>query len=131
MQGTEVKKVDDSKYLGSAVEGDGGCEREVRKRTQANTRRVSGVIFDRRISATSKGKADRVVVRPAMLYGLETVALPNMEEVEMRMLSNPSTQHRRLCSSKLNRITHLDIKNKNIPENSSTTVDSGKKRLSW
>ena len=56
----------------------GGCEREVKKRVQAGWngwRRVSGVICDKRLPARVKGKVYSSVVRPAMVYGLETVAV--------------------------------------------------------
>ena len=56
----------------------GGCEREVKKRVQAGWngwRRVSGVICDRRLPARVKGKVYSSMVRPAMVYGLETVAV--------------------------------------------------------
>ena len=35
LQGIEVAKVDDFKYLGSTVQGNGECNREVKKRVQA------------------------------------------------------------------------------------------------
>ena len=38
-------------------------------------RRMSEVICDRRVPARVKGEVYKVAVRPAMLYGLETVAL--------------------------------------------------------
>ena len=78
MQGEEVAKVEDFKYLGSTVQSNGECGREVKKRVQAGWngwRRMSGVICDRRIPARVKGKVYNVAVRPAMVYGLETVAL--------------------------------------------------------
>ena len=46
---------------------------------------MSGVISDRRISARVKGNVYKVAVRPAMLYGLETVALTKREEAEMEV----------------------------------------------
>ena len=54
-------------------------------------RRVSGVICDRRLPARVKGKVYSSVSRPAMMYGLETVAvtkkqLKEMEVAEMKML---------------------------------------------
>ena len=64
--------------LKSTVQESGGCEREVKKRVQAGWngwRRVLGVICDRRLPARVKGKVYSSVVRPAMLYGFETVAL--------------------------------------------------------
>ena len=71
----------------------GDCEREVKKRVQAGWngwRRVSGVICDRRLPARVKGKMYSSVVRPAMVYGLETVAVTkkqveDMEVAEMKM----------------------------------------------
>ena len=59
MQGEEVAKVDDFKYLGSTVQSNGECGREVKKRVQAGWngwRRMSGVICDRRVPARVKGK---------------------------------------------------------------------------
>ena len=50
----EVAKVDDFKHLGSTVQSNGECEREVKKRVQAGWngwRRMSGVICDRRVPA--------------------------------------------------------------------------------
>ena len=88
MQGEEVAKVEDFKYLGSTVQSNGECGREVKKRIQAGWngwRRMSGVICDRRVPARVKGKVYKVAVRPAMLYGLETVALTKRQEAEMEV----------------------------------------------
>ena len=46
---------------------------------------MPGVICDRRVSGRVKGKVYRVAVRPAMLYGLETVALTKIQEAEMEV----------------------------------------------
>ena len=48
-------------------------------------RRVSGVICDQRVSARMKGKVYKTVVRPAMLYGLEAVALTKRQEAELEV----------------------------------------------
>ncbi|KAI5617633.1 hypothetical protein C0J50_22801 [Silurus asotus] len=84
----EVVRVNEFKYLGSTVQSNGECVREVKKRVQAGWsgwRRVTGVICDRRVSVRVKGKVYRTVVRPAMLYGLETVALSKRQEVELEV----------------------------------------------
>ena len=94
MEDAKVPRVKEFKYLGSMVQESGGCEREVKKRVQAGWngwRRVSGVICDRRLPARVKGKVYSSVVRPAMVYGLETVAVTKkqvkeMEVTEMKML---------------------------------------------
>ncbi|KAI5615084.1 hypothetical protein C0J50_3309, partial [Silurus asotus] len=59
-----------------------------KKRVQAGWsgwRRVIGVICDRRVSVRVKGKVYRTVVRPEMLYGLETVVLSKRQEVELEV----------------------------------------------
>ncbi|KAK3567280.1 hypothetical protein QTP86_016086, partial [Hemibagrus guttatus] len=88
LQGEEVKKVQEFKYLGSTVQSNGECAKEVKKRVQAGWngwRKVSGVLCDRKISARIKGKVYRTVVRPAMLYFLETVSLRKRQESELEV----------------------------------------------
>ena len=41
------------------------------------------MICDRRLSACAKGKVYKTIVRPAMLYGLETVPLIKKQEAEL------------------------------------------------
>ncbi|XP_060776632.1 uncharacterized protein LOC132886093, partial [Neoarius graeffei] len=94
MQGVDIKKVGEFKFLGSTVQENGGCDSEVRKRVQAgwsSWRRILGVICDRKVPAKVKGKMYKTVVRPAVMYGLETVPLTKRQEaklevVELRML---------------------------------------------
>ena len=93
MEDAKVPRVKEFKYLGSTVQESGGCEREVKKRVQAGWngwRRVSGVICDKRLPARVK-RVYSSVVRPAMVYGLETVAVTKkqveeMEVAEIKML---------------------------------------------
>ncbi|KAK3574719.1 hypothetical protein QTP86_015389 [Hemibagrus guttatus] len=88
LQGEEVKKVQEFKYLGSTHQSNGECGKEVKKRVQAGWngwRKVSGVLCDQKISARIKGKVYRTVVRPAMLYGLETVSLRKRQESELEV----------------------------------------------
>ena len=94
MEDAKMPRVKEFKYLGSTVQESGDFEREVKKRVQAGWngwRRVSGVICDKRLSARVKGKVYSSVVRPAMVYRLETVAdtkkqVEEMEVAEMKML---------------------------------------------
>ena len=87
-----MQKVDHFKYLGTVVSADGSCEEEVRRRVQAewqSWRRASRVPCERKLSARLKGKMCKSVVRPEMLYGMETVAVTarlekNMEAAELR-----------------------------------------------
>ena len=94
MENTKVPRVKEFKYLGSMVQESGSCEREVKRRVQEEWnrwRKASGVICDRRLPARVKGKVYSSVVRPAMVYGLETVAVTKkqveeMEVTEMKVL---------------------------------------------
>ena len=94
MEDAKVPRVKEFKYLGSTVQESGSCDREVKERVQEGWyrwRRVSGVICDRRLPARVKGKVYSSVVRPAMVYGLETVAVTKkqveeMEVAEIKML---------------------------------------------
>ena len=88
MEDTKVPKVKEFKYLGSTVQESGSCERKVKKRVQAEWngwRRVSGVICDRGLPARVKEKVYSSVVRPAMVYGLETVAVTKKQVEEMKV----------------------------------------------
>ncbi|KAK3527894.1 hypothetical protein QTP86_010986 [Hemibagrus guttatus] len=88
LQGEEVKKVQEFKYLGSTVQSNGECEKEVKERVQAGWngwRKVSGGLCDRKISARIMGKVYRTVVRLVMLYGLETVSLRKRQESELEV----------------------------------------------
>ncbi|KAI5102348.1 hypothetical protein C0J45_7700, partial [Silurus meridionalis] len=82
-------KVEEFRYLGSTVQRNGECVREVKKRVQAGwsgwRRVIAEVICDRRVSVRVKGKVYRTVVRPEMLYGLETVALSKRQKVELEV----------------------------------------------
>ena len=87
MDYTKVPRVKEFKYLGSTVQESGSCEREGKKRVQAGWngwRKVSGVICDRRLPARVKGKVYSSVVRPAMVYGLETVVVTKKQVEETR-----------------------------------------------
>ena len=94
MEDTKVPRIKEFKYLESTVQESGDCEREVKKRVQAGWngwRRVSGIICDKSLPARVKGKVYSSMVRPAMAYGLETVAVTKkqvqeMEVAEIKML---------------------------------------------
>ena len=48
-------------------------------------RGVFGVISDRRVFAKTKWKVYKTVVRPALLYGLETVAMTKLQEAQLEV----------------------------------------------
>ncbi|XP_047480558.1 uncharacterized protein LOC125033219 [Penaeus chinensis] len=94
MQGLKLNRVQEFKYLGSTLQSDGASDKEVGKRIQAGWnawRKITGLLCDRRVPAKLKGRIFKTIVRPAMLYGMEAVAVTKgqerkMEVAEMRML---------------------------------------------
>ncbi|KAK5619577.1 hypothetical protein CRENBAI_012470 [Crenichthys baileyi] len=57
LQGTEIKKVEDFEYLGSTVQSNGECGKEVEKRVQAET------VALRKIQVAEQKIADKKVLR--------------------------------------------------------------------
>ena len=94
MEDKKLPRVKEFKYLGSTLQESGSCEREAKKRVQAGWngwKKVSGVICDRRLPARVKRKVYILVMRSAMVYDFETVAvtkkqLEEMKVAEMKML---------------------------------------------
>ena len=88
LQREKVTRAKNIKYLGLTVSSDERCEEEIRRRIQAewmSWRKVSGVLCDRKLSAKVKGKMYKSVVRPTMLYGIETVAVTEREAGKMEV----------------------------------------------
>ena len=84
----ELAKVDEFRYLGSMMQENRKCEREVKKWIQvgwSKWRKVSGIICDRKLSTRVKGKVYNTAIRSAMLYGMETVVLMRRQEIELEV----------------------------------------------
>ena len=81
------------KHLGSTLQSDGGMSTEINKRIQCgwnNWRKMAEVLCDKRVPPHVKGKIHKMVVQPAMLYGMETVPVTSshvkkLEVTEMKM----------------------------------------------
>ena len=94
LDGEIIKKVDRFKYLGSLVDETGSVEGEIKSRIQSgwkNWREMSGILCDRKVPVKLKGKVYKTAVRPAMLYGIETLPVKKANEsrlnvAEMKML---------------------------------------------
>ena len=84
--GETVKRVKTFTYLGSTLEEDGELDVEVTHREQSrwkNWKRVSGVVCDRRMNVKINGKVYRTMVRPALMYGAETMTLKKAQESKL------------------------------------------------
>ena len=112
MEDTKMPRVKEFKYLGSTVQESSSCEREVKKRVQAGWygwRKVSGVICDKRLQARVKGKVYRSVVRPVMVYGLETVAVTKKQAEEMKVAKMKMLRFA-MCVTRTNKIRNEYIR---------------------
>ena len=70
LQGIELSRVKEVKYLGATVQKDGECRSKAKKRVQAW-----------KISARLKGRVYNTTVRPAMLCGMEAVAQTRRQKI--------------------------------------------------
>ena len=70
---------------------------------------MSGVLCDKRVSARMKGKVFKTVVRPAMLFGLETVALKKRQEAELEVAELKMLRFS-LGVTRMDRIRNEDIR---------------------
>ena len=94
LQGQNLERVNTFKYLGATLAENGDLDAEMTHRIQSgwkNWKRVSGTLCDRRIRLRENGNVYKTVVRPAMMYGAETLAVKKAQEkkldvAEMRML---------------------------------------------
>ncbi|KAM3252103.1 hypothetical protein P3L10_006173 [Capsicum annuum] len=94
LESQEICKRDSFKYLGSVIQSNGEIDEDVSHRIGAGWMKwklASGVLCDKKVPSKLKGKFYRVVVRPAMLYGVECWPVKNshiqkMKVAEMRML---------------------------------------------
>ena len=79
------------RILASPLRSDGGMSTEINKRTQCgwnNWRKMSGVLCDKRVPPHVKGKINKMIVQPAMLYGMETVPVTSshVKKLEVQKL---------------------------------------------
>ena len=131
LEGEPLPSVNSFKYLGSVIDGSGGCGNDVDGRIKvawSRWRDLSGVICDKKVPVKLKRKLYKTVVRPAMVYGSECWALRKQDEqrlhtTEMKMLrwSQGKTRNDR-------------IKNETIRGNAKVTPINSvltQKRLSW
>ena len=94
LEGEPLPSVNSFKYLGSVIDGSGGCGNDVDGRINvawSRWRDLSGVIYDKKVPVKLKSKLYKRVVRPAMVYGSECWALRKQEAqrlttTEMKML---------------------------------------------
>ena len=86
--------VDSFKYLGSTLQAEGGCEKDVTSRIQSGWNRwreMSGVICDKKVPEALKNKIYKTAIRPAMTYGGECWPIRKSDQrrintTEMKML---------------------------------------------
>ncbi|XP_047487082.1 uncharacterized protein LOC125037888 [Penaeus chinensis] len=78
----------ESSKPGISVDCEGSGNAEVKRRVQARWnewRKVTGILRDRNMPIGVKGKIYMTCVRPAMLYGMETVSVTKLQEAKMEV----------------------------------------------
>ena len=131
LEGEPLPSVNTFKYLGSVIDGSGGCGKDVDGRIKvawSRWRDLSGVIYDKKVPMKLKSKLYKTVVRAVMVYGSECWALRKQEEqrlhtTEMKMLrwSQGNTRKDRIKNETIRGIARV------TPIKSVLT----QKRLSW
>ena len=117
LNGEELKNVDHFKYLGSVIDKDGTIDRDMDLRVQAawsSWRKLTGVLYDRKIPLRLKAKIYETIIRPALTYGSECWAMKvtnkrKIATTEMRMLRGILGVSRRdhMRNEEIQRILHL------------------------
>ena len=98
----ELKNVDHFTYLGSVIDNDGTIDRDVDLRGQAawsSWRKLTGVLYDRKVPLRLKSKVYEAIIRSALAYGSECWAMKVTNKrmnatTEMRMLLAGSSECR-------------------------------------
>ena len=70
----------------SMTQSSGDLDKEIAHRVQSgwnNWRKITGVVCDRRVTIKLKGKIHKAVVRPALMYGLETAPIKKTEVINL------------------------------------------------
>ena len=129
--GERLPVVDSFKYLGSTLQAEGGCEKDVTSRTQSGWNRwreMSGVICDKKVPEALKNKIYKTAIRPAMTYGGECWPIRKSDQrrintTEMKMLRwmQGKTRKDHIRNTTIRENAHVQ------PINTFLT----KKRLSW
>ena len=82
----EIPRGNGLSYLGSTVQADGGLDLE--KWIQAgwdNWRKLTGVLCNKRVPLRVKSKIYKLMILPAMMYGLKTVAITKRQGKKLKV----------------------------------------------
>ena len=90
----KLPKCEQFKYLGTTIQQDGGCQKEVKLRISKawnKWRELTGVLCDRKMPSKLKTLIYKTAIRPALIYGNETWPITGTQagkigSCEMRML---------------------------------------------
>ena len=117
VNGDQLKNVNHFKYLGSVIDRDGTIDRDVDLRVRAawsSWRKLTGVLYDRKIPLRLKAKVYEAIIRPALMYGNECWAMKvtskrKIATTEMRMLREILGVSRRdhMRNEEIRRILHI------------------------
>ena len=117
LNGEELKNVDNFKYLGSVIDKEGTIDKDVDLRVQgawSSWRKLTRVLYDRKIPLRLKAKVYEAIMRPALTYGSECWAMKvtnkrKIATTEMRMLRGIFGVSRRehMRNEDIRRVLHI------------------------
>ena len=96
IQSAKLPQVIEFKYLGNTVHSDGDMSTEINKRHSGDGTTVrrcqASYVCDKRVPPHVKGSNNKMIIHPAMLYGMETVPVTRsnvkkLDVTEMEMCS--------------------------------------------
>jgi len=112
LDGRQIPKVDKLKYLGSIIQQNGDVDEDINRHIRVGWQKwkaASGVLCDKRVPLSLKGKVYRMVVRPAVLHGsecrpLKKTQVQRLTVAEMRMV-------RWMCGfTRMDRVRNCEIR---------------------
>ena len=112
VDGQQLNKVTEFKYLGSCITADGDTTFEARRRANATWmkwRQTTGVMCDRKIPTRLKSKVYRTVIRPVALYGAECWPSTKKHEQEMNAMEMRMLRWS-IRLTRLDRVTNVDVR---------------------
>ena len=95
------------------LQSDGGMSADITKRTQCgcnNWRKMPGVLCGKRVPPHVKGKIHKMIVQPAMLYGMET------EPVTSSQVKKLEVTEMKMCRWACGHTLRDHVRNENIKE---------------
>jgi len=114
MDGVAIPRVEKFKYLGSIIEQDGEITKDINHRIRVGWqkwRSAFGVLCDKQMPVKLKGKIYRMVIRPALTYGVECWPIKKAQ-VQRMMVTETRMIHWMCGNTRMDKIRNEVIRGK-------------------